>query len=978
MCRTIHRFLAVISIASACVLPVCAQGEAGIVWRSSAKGPFELGDRSSIRPLGLVCDDTGRTYVVGLSYCQGDAEATFVAAHDSAGSELWRTEVPTGWILVRDSRGDLIVGGQAVIEGHVRAALAKVRRDGTFLWSLVEDAPADEEVWLGRIAVGPNGTIYGVSSRSCNAPRQSYSHITAVTPEGTIKWRTDYNSGAEYVNETPSGITTDAEGNVYMTTASAAKEEESDYAVVKYTPAGERLWAARYRNPAFTRAHPTAIAVAPDGGVVVIGTHYSDDMAVITVKYDAAGNLVFDALLPDVQASALGLDAAGNPYVSVVLPPDAVDLVKYSAAGAFLWSSRLSVPLWNWEGARLGVDGNNNPVIALHAGIMETDLDLHTAKYDAAGNLLWHVVFDQGAGYNDFLSGFAVTAGGRIAMSCTSMVSTAPLVGHTVLQYAEDGAIAWRDSVRDNTAVDETPGALAIDPSGAIYVAATSTDFTTREDFLVSKYTAEGAPVWQRRLARAGISAEEPRAIGLDAAGNAYVAGMIEEDQQSASLLLAKYTPAGDLAWSIEHSEHAWSYYRLCGAAVTPAGDMYVVGRYFTYTPPEGSTVILVLKIDADGNQTWHAEFAVDGTLCYDPVIALAPDDSVYFALAAGPLQTAYTLRYLPDGTRAWAYQHPCPAGTFPGWVIRPAALCIDAGGNACVASSFYYEDGEDLTSSDVLVRSLTPDGELNWEARYKAPPQYRHRPHAVAAAPDGDVLVTLAAAGDSEVWSTITVAFDTLGSRRWEHSYRHGTSLVTVPRGLAIGAAGEVTVLALAESMLGDWNGALPVLLRLGRDGDQTAAVELGALGTVKDFVPQSLALMPGGDAVVALGTTHDGPCFLWPRTTLARIGEVSALGRFIRGDASGDAVVNIADAICALGYLFGPPGAACKQPTCLDALDANDDEVIDIADPIRVLGYLFAGGPPPPFPGPVACGRDTTGAALDCATHPACPAGE
>ncbi len=64
-----------------------------------------------------------------------------------------------------------------------------------------------------------------------------------------------------------------------------------------------------------------------------------------------------------------------------------------------------------------------------------------------------------------------------------------------------------------------------------------------------------------------------------------------------------------------------------------------------------------------------------------------------------------------------------------------------------------------------------------------------------------------------------------------------------------------------------------------------------------------------------------------------------------FVRGDANADGLVNIADAVYLINYLFvgGPP------PLPLDAGDANSDGMLNIADVIYLVNYLFLGGPPP-----------------------------
>jgi len=83
---------------------------------------------------------------------------------------------------------------------------------------------------------------------------------------------------------------------------------------------------------------------------------------------------------------------------------------------------------------------------------------------------------------------------------------------------------------------------------------------------------------------------------------------------------------------------------------------------------------------------------------------------------------------------------------------------------------------------------------------------------------------------------------------------------------------------------------------------------------------------------------------------------------GTFIRGDANGDAAVDISDPIQLLFSLFGGMGIDCH-----DALDANDDGSLDVADAVRILEYLFRQGaaPPPPFP---AVGPDPTEDPLGC----------
>ena len=82
-----------------------------------------------------------------------------------------------------------------------------------------------------------------------------------------------------------------------------------------------------------------------------------------------------------------------------------------------------------------------------------------------------------------------------------------------------------------------------------------------------------------------------------------------------------------------------------------------------------------------------------------------------------------------------------------------------------------------------------------------------------------------------------------------------------------------------------------------------------------------------------------------------------------FVRGDATGDSRIDIADPVRTLGVLF----LGEEAPSCLDAHDSNDDGRIDVADPIHTLEFLFLGRDPPPPPR-FEGGGDPTEDSLGC----------
>jgi hypothetical protein len=60
--------------------------------------------------------------------------------------------------------------------------------------------------------------------------------------------------------------------------------------------------------------------------------------------------------------------------------------------------------------------------------------------------------------------------------------------------------------------------------------------------------------------------------------------------------------------------------------------------------------------------------------------------------------------------------------------------------------------------------------------------------------------------------------------------------------------------------------------------------------------------------------------------------------------GDANGDEIVNITDAVYLIGFIFGGGG-----PTPYDSADADCNGIINISDSVYLIAYIFGGGPEP-----------------------------
>ncbi len=96
------------------------------------------------------------------------------------------------------------------------------------------------------------------------------------------------------------------------------------------------------------------------------------------------------------------------------------------------------------------------------------------------------------------------------------------------------------------------------------------------------------------------------------------------------------------------------------------------------------------------------------------------------------------------------------------------------------------------------------------------------------------------------------------------------------------------------------------------------------------------------------------------------AFLSTIAPIGAFLRADSNRDGMINVADPVATLGYLF----LGERAPRCADAADADDDGSLTISDAVYTLNWLFNGGSRTiPSPGTRYPWFDPTPDSLGCA---------
>jgi hypothetical protein len=109
----------------------------------------------------------------------------------------------------------------------------------------------------------------------------------------------------------------------------------------------------------------------------------------------------------------------------------------------------------------------------------------------------------------------------------------------------------------------------------------------------------------------------------------------------------------------------------------------------------------------------------------------------------------------------------------------------------------------------------------------------------------------------------------------------------------------------------------------------------------TAEDFVNTYNAIVDTVSKVYQVSWIYDGES-----TTRNVFGPVVLIGQqYLDGDANGDRLINVADAVYIINFVFknGDP------PDPLEAGDANCDGSTDVGDAVFLINYIFHSGPPP-----------------------------
>lgn len=435
------------------------------------------------------------------------------APADAAGERLWvRTY---GYLyagpdyargLAIDKHDNVIVAGQSLgwADTYYDYAVVKYSPAGALLWKRRYSGPSGYDEPFG-VAVDKDGNVI-VTGLSFGTRGIGLPDITTVKYNsiGQLQWVRRYYRGTAG-HEVGRAVTTDSAGNVYVAgMASSLTNNYEDAVLIKYSPAGSRLWVRVYDAP--MHDNDGYLAVSVDGADNVLATGYSTQSGLnlqdfLTVKYDPAGNRSWVRTYNgeesfDDWAESIAVDRNGNTVVTGAIGEYCGDhcysyaTVKYSPVGAQLWAKVYNPqPVSDDLAHAVEVDAAGNVYVTGESAWQSAFYDFATVKYAPNGTLLWSRRYNGPGNGNDSAYSLALDSLGNVIVGGYSYVSLESYSDHTTVKYGPTGTLRWVRRYNGAGSDEDRAYFVAVDSADNAYSAGFTVGAeTVAEDFVTIKY----------------------------------------------------------------------------------------------------------------------------------------------------------------------------------------------------------------------------------------------------------------------------------------------------------------------------------------------------------------------------------------------------------------------------------------------------------------------------------------------------------
>lgn len=421
--------------------------------------------------------------------------------------------------LIVDNNGlPLVVGSAENLLTKKDALAIKYDALGNEIWnkSYLGNGDNSDNAYKIKVDASENSYIVGYSINEETDRNMLTAKLNSL---GDSQWVRKYNGTANVSIDLANDLKTDANGNVFVVGSTKNSGSSNDFTTIKYTSIGDSSWIVKYNNALLNGSEKAnAIDFDANGNCYVTGYGetqngtISDDF--LTIKYNPNG----------VQQWALKYNGTGNGE-------DRANFVKVGSAHVFVGGK-------SWNGS---------------------NFDFAIQVYTLAGSLAGIGIFDGIVG-DDIPTGMEIDAAENVYFTGKSETAAGDWDFATV-KFNASGTLVWTKKFNGSLNSNDIPNGIALDNSSNVFVTGvTDKDIlgtTHSADFATLAYTSNGDTLWAKKYNGASNLDDAAMAIALDAYGNCFVTGEVENGSASVSnldIVTLKYSPSGSLLVSATYN----------------------------------------------------------------------------------------------------------------------------------------------------------------------------------------------------------------------------------------------------------------------------------------------------------------------------------------------------------------------------------------------------------------------------------------
>lgn len=391
-----------------------------------------------------------------------------------------------------------------------------------------------------------------------------------------------------YGGDYPSAIRVDTAGDVVVAGYSDGLVTNNDYAVVKYSSNGTRLWSYFYNGTGNGSDYITAMTVDTAGNIYVTGSSYGGSafgMDIVTVKISSGGTLLwarrYNGTGDGDMGKAIQIDSSSNVYVTgeTINAAGNLDIVtiKYGSDGSNQWVRR-----YNGTGNQhdspnaMALDGTGSLYVTGYSTGVSGLKEMILLKYGTDGAPNWARRYSRTV--NGVANALAIDSTGNIYVVGSVQEGTLLSENIILLKINPTSTILWAQRFNGTGDSSDVACAVAVDADDNIYVAGSSVGATTEFDLITLKYQSNGAQLWAKRYSNPGSFTDMANAMALDASGNVIVVGKAWRNSHWDFVTL-KYSPTGNSLWARLYNGTGNNWDEANAVTTDSTGNVYVTGR---------------------------------------------------------------------------------------------------------------------------------------------------------------------------------------------------------------------------------------------------------------------------------------------------------------------------------------------------------------------------------------------------------------